>query len=116
MARLSAVLTSFAVIPSWRTRVPAPHNRNPVGSILPLWRITSYSGENAEIIPLWTHTLQITDHNVVAENNSLSREHSLTAYDAAYPALALDRKLPLATLDEDLIRAGKGASVKLLSG
>jgi predicted nucleic acid-binding protein len=35
----------------------------------------------------------------------LSREHGLTAYDAAYLDLALDRGLPLATLDEDLIRA-----------
>ena len=35
----------------------------------------------------------------------LSREHGLTTYDAAYLALALDLKLPLATLDEDLMRA-----------
>ena len=39
----------------------------------------------------------------------LSREHGLTAYDAAYLDLALDSGLPLATLDEDLVRACKKA-------
>ena len=36
---------------------------------------------------------------------SLSREHGLTAYDAAYLDLAKTNDLPLATLDQDLIRA-----------
>ena len=44
----------------------------------------------------------------------LSREHGLTAYDAAYLDLALDRSLPLATLDEDLARASKKARVRLV--
>jgi predicted nucleic acid-binding protein len=39
----------------------------------------------------------------------LSREHGLTAYDAAYLDLALESDLPLATLDEDLHRACKKA-------
>ncbi len=44
----------------------------------------------------------------------LSREHGLTAYDAAYLDLALDSGLPLATLDEDLALACKKARVRLL--
>ena len=44
----------------------------------------------------------------------LSRAHGLTAYDAAYLDLALDRNLPLATLDEDLIRACGDAGVGLV--
>ena len=44
----------------------------------------------------------------------LSREHGLTAYDAAYLDLALDNGLPLATLDEDLMRAAKKARVRLV--
>jgi predicted nucleic acid-binding protein len=44
----------------------------------------------------------------------LSREHALTAYDAAYLDLALNSGLPLATLDEDLRRACKKARVRLL--
>ena len=44
----------------------------------------------------------------------LSREHDLTAYDAAYLDLALDSGLPLATLDEDLARACQKARVRLV--
>ena len=44
----------------------------------------------------------------------LSREHDLTAYDAAYLDLALETGLPLATLDEDLVRAGKKARARLV--
>jgi predicted nucleic acid-binding protein len=45
---------------------------------------------------------------------SLSREHGLTPYDAAYLDLAKVNGLPLATLDQDLIRASRKASVELL--
>lgn len=44
----------------------------------------------------------------------LSREHGLTAYDAAYLALALDTELPLATLDEELARACRKTNVPLV--
>ena len=44
----------------------------------------------------------------------LSREHGLTAYDAAYLDLALDSGLPLATLDEALVRACKKARGRLV--
>jgi len=44
----------------------------------------------------------------------LSREHGLTAYDAAYLDLALETGSPLATLDEDLIRACKKARARLV--
>jgi len=44
----------------------------------------------------------------------LSREHGLTAYDAAYLDLALESISPLATLDEDLVRACKKAKVRLI--
>ena len=45
----------------------------------------------------------------------LSREHGLTAYDAAYLDLALNSRLPLATLDEDLRRACKKTRVRSLA-
>jgi predicted nucleic acid-binding protein len=45
---------------------------------------------------------------------ALSRKHDLTAYDAAYLDLALENGLPLASLDEDLIRACKKAGAELL--
>ncbi len=43
-----------------------------------------------------------------------SRKHGLTAYDAAYLDLALESGLPLATLDEDLIRACERARAGLV--
>jgi predicted nucleic acid-binding protein len=44
----------------------------------------------------------------------LTRDHGLTAYDAAYLDLALNTALPLATLDEHLVRASKKARVQLV--
>jgi predicted nucleic acid-binding protein len=64
-------------------------------------------------------TLPIALQEVPAEAvfdriQSLSREHGLTAYDAAYLDLAQANGLPLATLDEDLIRACAKSGVELL--
>jgi predicted nucleic acid-binding protein len=43
----------------------------------------------------------------------LAERHRLTLYDAAYLELAQRRKLPLATLDKDLIRTGKTLGMTL---
>jgi predicted nucleic acid-binding protein len=43
-----------------------------------------------------------------------ARRFNLTAYDAAYLNLASSLRLPLATLDEDLIEAAPRAGVELL--
>jgi predicted nucleic acid-binding protein len=45
----------------------------------------------------------------------LCERYGLTAYDAAYLALALRRRLPLATRDKALIAAAKAADVHLLN-
>jgi predicted nucleic acid-binding protein len=50
----------------------------------------------------WTTTVQ------------LAERHRLSAYDACYLELALRRKLPLATLDADLIRAAKASGTIVL--
>ena len=44
----------------------------------------------------------------------LAERHRLTLYDAAYLELAQRRRLPLATLDGDLIEAGKALVMTLL--
>ena len=44
---------------------------------------------------------------------STAREHSLSAYDAAYLELAIREGLPLATLDEELRKAAKAVGVKI---
>jgi predicted nucleic acid-binding protein len=51
---------------------------------------------------------------VFSRIRTLSREHGLTACNAAYLDLALDRGLSLATLGADLIRACKKARVVLV--
>jgi len=43
----------------------------------------------------------------------LCRDHALTSYDAAYLDLARRRRLPLATLDADLIRVAERLGVPL---
>ena len=45
---------------------------------------------------------------------ALSIAHGLTAYDAAYLALAQERGLPLATLDQKLAQAARREGVRLL--
>ena len=44
----------------------------------------------------------------------LAERHGLTVYDAAYLELAQRRKLPLATLNEDLIKAAKALGTTVL--
>ena len=46
---------------------------------------------------------------------TLAERHRLTAYDAAYLALALEQQLPLATLDRELAEAATREGVPLLS-
>jgi predicted nucleic acid-binding protein len=58
---------------------------------------------------------QVPSDIVFSRIQSLSRKYGLTAYDAAYLDLALERGLPLATLDEDLMRASRTAGIELIS-
>ncbi len=44
----------------------------------------------------------------------LARKHRLTSYDAAYLELAIRRRLPLATLDKELIQAASKEGVVVL--
>jgi len=45
---------------------------------------------------------------------NLARKHRLTAYDAAYLELALRLDLPLATVDDRLMRAARAEGAKTL--
>jgi predicted nucleic acid-binding protein len=55
-----------------------------------------------------------TASNAFAHTLPLARLHGLTSYDAAYLELAIRLGLPLATLDDDLRRAGQSLGVVLL--
>jgi len=59
----------------------------------------------AEIMDIWS--------NVDLE--SLARKWNLSAYDAAYIALAQRRNLPLATADDDLKRLALAQGIQVLS-
>jgi predicted nucleic acid-binding protein len=54
--------------------------------------------------------------NEVLELPGVAQKHSLTNYDAAYLALALRFRLPLATTDTDLRRAATAAGVEIAVG
>ena len=51
---------------------------------------------------------------ILTDVHRLAVTYRLTSYDAAYLELALRRNLPLATLDEELLRACKAAGVAVL--
>jgi len=45
---------------------------------------------------------------------ALATRHALSAYDAAYLSLAVDRTLPLATLDRKLAAAARAEAIEIL--
>lgn len=53
-----------------------------------------------------------TSAQALGDTLQVARRYNLSAYDAAYLELALREGLPLATLDEGLIKAVKKAGVK----
>jgi predicted nucleic acid-binding protein len=55
-----------------------------------------------------------TDRQAWSATLRLAEKHRLTTYDAAYLELALRRRLPLATLDQELRAAAEGERVGLL--
>jgi predicted nucleic acid-binding protein len=56
---------------------------------------------------------ETTDH-AWTTTAQLAERHRLSAYDACYLELAMRRKLPLATLDKDLIKAAKAVGTTVL--
>jgi predicted nucleic acid-binding protein len=60
------------------------------------------------------HVEPFTTQQAVREIRQLAHTYQLTAYDAAYLALALRYTLPLATLDVELQHAARAAGVRLI--
>ena len=67
----------------------------------------------ADLVELPVVLAEVPADAVFGRIQSLSRQHGLTAYDAAYLDLAQSSGLPLATLDRDLILACREAGVGL---
>lgn len=53
--------------------------------------------------------------HALSDTLQLARRYKLSSYDASYLELALRSGLPLATLDEDLLKAAKKAGVKIFA-
>lgn len=68
----------------------------------------------ADLALLDITTDQHTDSRAWAETLQLADRYRLTLYDAAYLELAQRRKLPLATLDQELLIAAQAAGIKTM--
>ena len=66
--------------------------------------------EKLRILPIRTRHDVANDYSII----TLAERHGLTAYDATYLALAVEMKLPLATLDKQLITAATRDGVPLI--
>ena len=55
-----------------------------------------------------------TNHQARSATLQLCDRFGLTPYDAVYPELAQRRRLPLATLDGELVRAAQAENVPLV--
>jgi predicted nucleic acid-binding protein len=67
-----------------------------------------------QILRLRIYVEPFTTQQAVRDVRQLAQTHQLTAYDAAYLALALRDNLPLATLDIELKQAARATGVKLI--
>jgi len=67
-----------------------------------------------QLLRLRIHVEPCTTQQAVQEVRRLAQTYGLTAYDAAYLALAIRLNLPLATLDTDLQKAARAAGVPLI--
>lgn len=84
--------------------------------------ITSYRRKRLPREDIMLSMLRLSQLKIVtsSQQNSaaiidVAERHGLTAYDAAYLSLAIEKKLPLATLDKQLITAAPHEGVELLS-
>jgi predicted nucleic acid-binding protein len=68
----------------------------------------------AELQALNIHADEESPARIFSDVHRLAVAHRLTSYDAAYLELARRRSLPLATLDDDLIRASRLAGVSVI--
>ncbi len=68
----------------------------------------------AELNALRINADEESPRKVFSDVHRLALAYRLSSYDAAYLELALRRSLALATLDDDLIRASKAASVVIV--
>lgn len=104
---LAQVGTAAMVVPAlWRIEfVNAMLVAARRGRISEAWRDSSIA--QAAALPIQTDASLIG----LAQLRGLALQYGLTPYDASYLELAQRRRLTLATLDEDLVRAAQAAGL-----
>jgi predicted nucleic acid-binding protein len=109
---LQTLAAGAAFVPIlWRYEVSAVLAKSQKDGIL--------TAHRADAFLATLHKLNITvDHessdHILTDVHRLAVAYRLTSYDASYLELALRKKLPLATLDDELISASKASGVALL--
>jgi predicted nucleic acid-binding protein len=68
--------------------------------------------ETLSILPIETDFS--TTYRTMGSIYHLAKENNLSIYDASYLELAMREKIPLATCDEDLLKAAHHKKVKVL--
>jgi predicted nucleic acid-binding protein len=108
-AIIRQVVVSGAFVPSlWRLEVA-----NVLTTLVRRNRL-SVADRDASIADLLRWPIEIdtaTDQQAWSATLRMTDRHRLTVYDAAYLELAARRRLPLATLDGDLMRAAAAEGV-----
>ena len=64
-----------------------------------------------ENLPIYVDPL--TSHSAFNRTMALARAYKLSSYDAAYLELAVREKVPLTSLDKNLIKAAKKANIEI---
>ena len=95
----------------WRYEVSAVLAKSQKDSILTAPRVEEFL---ATLNKLNIGVDPDSSEHILTDVHRLAITYRLTSYDASYLELALRRKLPLATLDGELIDASKASGVVLL--
>lgn len=109
---LQQLAIGAAIVPVlWRYEVSAVLAKSQRDGILTALRVDEFLAT--------LNNLNITvdpdsSDRILTDVHRMAVTHRLTSYDASYLELALRKNLPLATLDNELIAAGKAAGVALL--
>src|SRR5205823_500478 len=113
-AYTNAVLqaVSSSAVDSVAPRLWAYEIRNSVLMGMRRGRISKPESEQF-LLSLNELNVRLTEPTSYDELFSLAQEHGLTVYDAAYLELAIHERLPLASLDRQLVRAAEAIRVEL---
>jgi predicted nucleic acid-binding protein len=109
---LSHLSQAEALVPSlWRLEAS-----NVIAKSLRLKKITQAQASTfiSLLDDLSIQTDDQTDQRALHDTLDLARRFGLSAYDAAYLELALRKTMPIATLDDGLVKAATEAGVRII--